>query len=94
MNRMTDDKTAQALKEIIDKLEAGGFEVDMSNRRYVRLAEYEQLDEKLERLGIRVTLDGSKIIEELAKEVLDNYIYRGHSFREWMNIIETKAGDE
>lgn len=42
MNRLTDDKTAQALKEIIDKLEAGGFEVDMSNRRYVRLAEYER----------------------------------------------------
>ena len=42
MNRLTDDRTAKALKDIIDKLKEGGFEVDVSNERYVRLAEYEQ----------------------------------------------------
>lgn len=40
--RLTDDKTAKALKEISDKLKAGGFEVDVSNERYIKLAEYEQ----------------------------------------------------
>lgn len=44
MNRLTDDRTAKALKDIIDKLKEGGFEVDVSNERYVRLAEYEQRD--------------------------------------------------
>ena len=40
--RLTDDRTAKALKEISDKLKAGGFEVDVSNERYIKLAEYEQ----------------------------------------------------
>lgn len=39
--RLTDDRTAKALKEISDKLKAGGFEVDVSNERYIKLAEYE-----------------------------------------------------
>lgn len=42
MERLTDDRTAEALKANIDKLKAAGYEVDISNERYVRLAEYEQ----------------------------------------------------
>lgn len=45
MNRLTDDKTAAALKENIEKLKAAGIEVDASNERYVRLAELERQTE-------------------------------------------------
>jgi hypothetical protein len=94
VNRLTDEKTAQALKEIIDKLEAGGFEVDMSNLRYVRLAEYERFDEEVEGLGYRFTLDASKTIKKLANEALDSYDYKGHTIREWVEIILGKEGDK
>jgi hypothetical protein len=42
MNRLTDDKTAEGIKQICDGLIAAGAEPAMSDRRYVRLAEYEQ----------------------------------------------------
>lgn len=41
MERMTNDRTAQELKENMKKLKSAGIEVDTSNERYVRLAEYE-----------------------------------------------------
>lgn len=44
MERLTDDRTAEALRQNIEKLKAKGFEVDVSNLRYVRLAMYEQSD--------------------------------------------------
>ena len=47
--RLTDDRTAKALKEISDKLKAGGFEVDVSNERYIKLAEYESKETDIEK---------------------------------------------
>ena len=45
MNRLTDDNTAEKLREVSDKLKAGGFEVDISNERYIKLADYERIAE-------------------------------------------------
>ena len=42
MERLTDDKVADNLKENIEGLQAIGYEPDMSNLRYVRLNEYER----------------------------------------------------
>lgn len=42
MNRLTNDQVADGIKIIVDGLIAAGAEPAMSNRRYVRLAEYEQ----------------------------------------------------
>lgn len=42
MKRLTNDKVADNLKENIKGLQAIGYEPDMSNLRYVRLAEYER----------------------------------------------------
>ena len=42
MERLTGSKTAATLKENAEKLQAAGFAVDMSNLRYIRLAEYEE----------------------------------------------------
>jgi hypothetical protein len=50
MGRLTDRKTAAALKENCEKLQAAGFAVDMSNLRYIKLAEYEDEEEMRERL--------------------------------------------
>lgn len=49
MERLTDRKTAAALKENAEKLQAAGFEVDISNLRYIKLAEYEDAEELQER---------------------------------------------
>lgn len=49
MDRLTDDRTAQALRENIEKLKAAGLEVDLSNERYVRLAELERMNSEVVR---------------------------------------------
>ena len=45
MRRLTNEKTAADLKEVIDKFDADGNSknVDPSDRRYVKLAEYESI---------------------------------------------------
>ena len=42
MNRLTDDQVADGIKIIVDGLIEAGAEPTISDRRYVRLAEYEQ----------------------------------------------------
>lgn len=48
MQRLTDRARATELKTIIDRMEAGGFEVAEENRIYVKLAEYENAEEDAE----------------------------------------------
>ena len=48
MERLTDRKRAAALKDIITRMEAGGFEVAEENKIYVKLAEYENAEEFVE----------------------------------------------
>lgn len=48
MARLTDRRRAAALKDIIDRMEAGGFEVAEENRIYIKLAEYENAEEDAE----------------------------------------------
>lgn len=45
MKRLTDRKTAEAVKANIEGLQAKGFEVSISDLRYVKLAEYENEEE-------------------------------------------------
>ena len=44
---MTDKKTAAALKENAEGLRAKGFKPNVSDLRYIKLAEYENRDEEL-----------------------------------------------
>ena len=46
--RLTDRARATELKTIIDRMEAGGFEVAEENKIYVKLAEYENAEEFIE----------------------------------------------
>ena len=46
MERLTDRRTAEQVRENIEKLRAAGFEPSVSDVRYVRLAEYENKEEE------------------------------------------------
>lgn len=48
MERLTDRKRAAILKDIITRMEAGGFEVAEENKIYAKLAEYENAEEFIE----------------------------------------------
>lgn len=48
MERLTDRARAAELKAIIDRMEAGGYEVAEENKIYVKLAEYENAEEDAE----------------------------------------------
>lgn len=45
MKRLTDRKTAEAVKENAEKLQAAGFEPSISDLIYIKLAEYENAEE-------------------------------------------------
>lgn len=45
MNRLTDRRTAEQVRENIEKLQAAGVEPSVSDVRYVKLAEYENAEE-------------------------------------------------
>lgn len=47
VNRLTDRKTAEAVKANIEKLQAAGADVSIIDLRYVKLAEYENTEEDL-----------------------------------------------
>ena len=46
MNRLTDRKTAAELKRNCEGLQAAGIEPSMSDLRYIKLAEYENEEER------------------------------------------------
>ena len=48
MERLTDRRTAEQVRENIEKLRAAGFEVSIGDLRYVKLAEYENKEEEEE----------------------------------------------
>jgi hypothetical protein len=48
MNRLTDRRTAEQVRENIKKLRAAGVEPSVSDVRYVKLADYENKEEEEE----------------------------------------------
>ena len=48
MERLTDRARAAILKDIITRMESGGFEVAEENKIYIKLAEYENFEEDAE----------------------------------------------
>ena len=83
MNRLTDDRTAKALKDIIDKLKEGGFEVDVSNERYVRLAEYERFGKTPDYIEM-IIRNHEKLVEKVATLTGKILCYE----QEWISIYE------
>lgn len=48
MERLTDRRTAEQVRENIEGLQEKGFEVSIDDLRYVKLAEYENKEEEEE----------------------------------------------
>lgn len=48
MKRLTDRKTAAALKHNAEGLRAKGFDIPINDQRYIKLAEYENAEEERE----------------------------------------------
>ena len=57
MNRLTDRRTAEQVRENIEKLRAAGVEPSVSDVRYVRLADYENEEERRERTSVNYDPD-------------------------------------
>ena len=49
MQRLTDSRIAEALRHNAEGLRAKGFEVPIDDLRYIKLAEYENEEERKER---------------------------------------------
>lgn len=47
MERLTDKKTAEALKQNAEALNAAGFDIPISEKIYIKLAEYEDKEERV-----------------------------------------------
>lgn len=46
MPRLTDKRTASALRENAERLRAKGFDIPIDDQRYIKLAEYEDEEER------------------------------------------------
>lgn len=57
MQRLTDKRTAEALKHNADGLKAKGFEPPMEHQRYIKLADYENEEERKERTSLNYDPD-------------------------------------
>ena len=57
MERLTDSRTAEAVRENIEKLRAADDEPSVSDVRYVRLAEFENEEERKERTSVNYDPD-------------------------------------
>jgi hypothetical protein len=57
MNRLTNRKAAEALEHNVEGLMAKGFEPPMEHQRYIKLANYENGEERKERTSVNYDPD-------------------------------------
>ena len=57
MQRLTDSRTASALRHNAEGLRAKGFEVPIDDLRYIKLADYEEEQERRERTQVNYDPD-------------------------------------
>lgn len=75
MQRLTDRARAAALKEIIDRMEAGGYEIAEENRIYIKLAEYENAEEFIEMTTHAPVLSRQTVVFKAALEKGKHKVY-------------------
>lgn len=87
--RLTDDRTYLQVKANVDGLQSKGFEVSISDLRYIKLAEFERYEEKrkstfesivIENAALRLQLKeltemNNRLREALQRQSLDRYEY-------------------
>lgn len=64
-NRLTDDRTYLTVKANADKLLSAGFEVTISDMRYIKLAEYERNEDKRQQTFEKVLNENAALRLEL-----------------------------
>ena len=57
MQRLTDRRTAEALKSNAEKLREKGFDIPISDQRYIKLADYEDAEESRSRAFVNYDPD-------------------------------------
>lgn len=57
MKRLTDRRVAEALRDNAEGLTAKGFDVPIDDLRYIKLAEYENEEERRERTSVNYDPD-------------------------------------
>jgi len=57
MERLTDRRVAEALRDNAEGLMAKGFEPPMEHQRYIKLADYENEEERKERASVNYDPD-------------------------------------
>ena len=57
MKRLTERKVAETLRRNAKKLRAKGFEPPMEHQRYIKLADYENEEERRERTSVNYDPD-------------------------------------
>ena len=57
MKRLTDKRTAEALRDNAEGLIAKGFDVPIDDLRYIKLADYENEEERRERTSVNYDPD-------------------------------------
>lgn len=55
--RLTDKRTAETLRSNAENLRAKGFEIPIDDQRYIKLAEYENEEERRERTSVNYDPD-------------------------------------
>lgn len=103
MERLTDRRTAEAVRENIEKLRAAGIEPSVGDVRYVKLAEYEDKDKRGEWVDERyedLLQCYSAVCSACGYESIDHYrISDSHNYCENCgarmdgNIKSAKDGD-
>lgn len=97
MNRLTDRRTAEQVRENIEKLQAKGFEVSISDLRHVKLAEYEDKEKRGEWVDERyedLLQCYCAFCSACGYESIDHYrITDTHSFCENCGARMIKEGD-
>lgn len=87
--RLTNDRTYLQIKANADALQSKGFEVSISDLRYIKLAEYERYEEKrkstfesivIENAALRLQLKevtemNNRLREALQRQSADNFEY-------------------
>lgn len=87
--RLTDDRTYLQVKANVDGLQSKGFEVSISDLRYIKLAEFERYEEKrkstfeslvVENAALRLQLKevtemNNRLREALQRQSLERYEY-------------------
>ena len=87
--RLTDDRTYLQVKANVDALRLNGFEVSISDLRYIKLAEFERYEEKrarsyesivVENAALRLQLKevtemNNRLREAIQRQSADNFEY-------------------